>query len=295
MLSDKNPKKTVVDLHRLLGEASKILNLGPATPLFCEGSQLKKLSLGVKNPFYLEKLKEAKMMTKAEIVANWEFYVRKVANWLTHFDEYKKLGIGMQMKLLQTIWHVWSRLEKLSTTAKYRRCAESYKKSEIVVQSGVLVNISNVDFDSKWLSDHPPETVRNFMIHASCDQFDVTDALCELELSEVELTYMLAQLCFSYAGKRLQGEYLDVCEKFLEILSDDLHDFYVNEMNMPRYFGRMAKMMQINNAIQKCAKTPNMSTEIESSPRIYEKTKKRKGSKSASSIQKDASNLKMRQ
>uniref|UniRef100_A0A1I7U4U0 NR LBD domain-containing protein n=1 Tax=Caenorhabditis tropicalis TaxID=1561998 RepID=A0A1I7U4U0_9PELO len=273
MLSDKNPKKTVVDLHRLLGEASKILNLGPATPLFCEGSQLKKLSLGVKNPFYLEKLKEAKMMTKAEIVANWEFY----------------------MKLLQTIWHVWSRLEKLSTTAKYRRCAESYKKSEIVVQSGVLVNISNVDFDSKWLSDHPPETVRNFMIHASCDQFDVTDALCELELSEVELTYMLAQLCFSYAGKRLQGEYLDVCEKFLEILSDDLHDFYVNEMNMPRYFGRMAKMMQINNAIQKCAKTPNMSTEIESSPRIYEKTKKRKGSKSASSIQKDASNLKMRQ
>ncbi|EGT51410.1 hypothetical protein CAEBREN_28708 [Caenorhabditis brenneri] len=252
MLSDKNPKKTIIDLHRLLGEATKILNLGPATPIFCEGSQLKKLSFGLKNPFYLEKLKLAKRMTKSEIAANWEFYVKKVASWLTHFDEYKKLGIGMQMKLLQTIWHIWSRLEKLSTTAKYRRCSGkgNYKTSEIVVQHGVLVDIENVDFESKWMSDFPMEQVRNFMMHSSCDQFSVTDALCEMELTDVELTYMLAQLCFQYAGNRCQGEILEVCEKFLSVLSDDLHDYYVNEMNMPRYFQRLAKMMQINREIQ---------------------------------------------
>ncbi|KAF1755017.1 hypothetical protein GCK72_021584 [Caenorhabditis remanei] len=250
ILSDKNPKKTIIDLHRLLGEATKILNLGPATPIFCDGSQLKKLSFGMKNEFDLRKLKMATRMTQTEIAGNWEFYVKKVATWLTHFDEFKKLPVGMQMKMLQTIWHIWSRLEKLSTTAKYRRSSGRNKRSEIVVQSGVLIDISEVDFDSKWMSDYPTDQVRRFMMHSSCDQFTVTDHLTEMELSDVELTFMLAQLCFQYAGSRYQGEIQEVCDRLMTILSDDLHDYYVNELNMPRYFKRLAKMMQINNEIQ---------------------------------------------
>lgn len=250
ILSDKNPKKTIIDLHRLLGEATKIMNLGPASPVFSEGNQLKKLSFGLRNEFDLKKLKMARKMTKAEIAGNWEFYVKKVATWLTHFDEFKKLSVGMQMKLLQTIWHIWSRLEKLATTAKYRKCSGKNKKSEIVVQTGVLIDIEDVDFDSKWMSDYPTEQVRRFMMHSSCDQFSVTDSLTEMQLSDVELTYMLAQLCFQYAGNRYQGEMLEACDRFLTILSNDLHNYYVNEMNTPRYFSRLAKMMQINNEIQ---------------------------------------------
>ncbi|ULT92468.1 hypothetical protein L3Y34_009923 [Caenorhabditis briggsae] len=249
-LSEKNPKKTIIDLHRLLGEASKILNLGPAAPIFCGGNQLKKLSFGLKNDFNLAKLKMAKRMTKSEIAGNWEHYVKKVATWLTHFDEYKKLSIGLQMKILQTIWHIWSRLEKLSTTAKYRRVSGKIKKTEVVVQNGVLIDIGDVDFDSSWLSDYPNEIVRGFLMHSSCDQFTVTDGLYALQLTDIELTYMLAQLCFQYAGNRYQGKIQEVCDRFLTVLSNDLHDYYVNEMDNPRYAQRLAKMMQLNNAIQ---------------------------------------------
>lgn len=67
----------------------------------------------------------------------------------------------------------------------------------------------------------------------------------------MEMTFMLAQLSFEYAGKRCQGDILKITEKFQQILANDLHDYYVDVLNMPKYFDRLAKLMKINNSIQK--------------------------------------------
>ncbi|UMM37831.1 hypothetical protein L5515_009473 [Caenorhabditis briggsae] len=75
--------------------------------------------------------------------------------------------------------------------------------------------------------------------------------MIQLEPSDIELSFMLSQLCFHYVGKRFQGEILRISEKFQEILADDLHDYYVNEMKKSNYGSRMAQMMRINNQIQK--------------------------------------------
>lgn len=79
---------------------------------------------------------------------------------------------------------------------------------------------------------------------------EVISCLVDLEPTHVELTYMLAQLSFQYAGQRFQGEILKATEKFQQILSDDLHEYYTNELEKPRYSDRVAKMMKCNNIIQ---------------------------------------------
>ncbi|CAD91709.1 Nuclear Hormone Receptor family [Caenorhabditis elegans] len=250
MLSEKNSEKTEIDLHRLLGEASKILSQGSASPSFCAGNQLKKLSLGLPNQIIAPRFKMAEKVAKAELVANWEYYVKKVAAWLAHFDDFRRLDVDLQMKLLQSIWHIWSRLEKLSATAKYRKTAQSYKKTDVVLQGDIVVDVEHVYMDTRWLSNFPLEQFRRFMIHSSCDQYDVTQALYDLSPTDIELTYMLAQLCFQYAGNRYQGRILEVCDRFLTVLSNDLHDYYIKDLGMLRYAGRLAKMMQVNNSIQ---------------------------------------------
>uniref|UniRef100_A0A1I7V233 NR LBD domain-containing protein n=1 Tax=Caenorhabditis tropicalis TaxID=1561998 RepID=A0A1I7V233_9PELO len=60
---------------------------------------------------------------------------------------------------------------------------------------------------------------------------------------------MLAQLCFQYAANRFGGEISKTMEGFIEILSNDLHDYYVNERNMSRYSGRLGKLLKINKEI----------------------------------------------
>lgn len=97
MLSEKNSEKTEIDLHRLLGEASKILSQGSASPSFCAGNQLKKLSLGLPNQIIAPRFKMAEKVAKAELVANWEYYVKKVAAWLAHFDDFRRLDVDLQV------------------------------------------------------------------------------------------------------------------------------------------------------------------------------------------------------
>lgn len=80
---------------------------------------------------------------------------------------------------------------------------------------------------------------------------DLVDYLIELDLSDVEMTYIMAQLCFEYAAKRfMESDISKICERFQEVLADDLHSYYVNQKRDPRYSGRLARMMKVNGAIQ---------------------------------------------
>lgn len=87
-----------------------------------------------------------------------------------------------------------------------------------------------------------------------CREFDILGTLRKLNPSELEITYLFAQICFEHAGKRNQGDIMKVTEQFLDSLANDLHDYYVNEMNNSRYFLRLTQLLKINQAIQVCEK-----------------------------------------
>ncbi|CAI2354968.1 unnamed protein product [Caenorhabditis sp. 36 PRJEB53466] len=249
MMNTMDDTKTVVDLHRLFGEAKKILLAGAESPFFCD-NQLKRLSLGMRNvQFNVNALKLMERATEKEISENWEFYFLSVAKWLTHFDEFNKLDTQMQLQLLQSVWHIWGRLEKLASTAKYRRAQKDAKRSEIVTQGNVIIDLNAFKFNSTWFSNYPGEQLRGFVIQTTSAGFDVADAIAEMNPTEIEFTYMLAQLCFQYAGNRFGGDVQKVTDAFQEVLANDLHTYYVHDLNMPRYLQRLAKMMSVNNLI----------------------------------------------
>lgn len=89
-----------------------------------------------------------------------------------------------------------------------------------------------------------------FLSAQACKEMDIVGTLHELDPTDLEITYLFAQLCFEYVGKRYQGDILRVAEQFQEILANDLHHYYVEEMNRPRYFQRLARLLKVNNAIQ---------------------------------------------
>ena len=74
--------------------------------------------------------------------------------------------------------------------------------------------------------------------------------MAQLKPTDVELTFMLCQLCLHHVGKRYQGEILEVSERLQESLSNDLHDYYANQMKMRKYSDRLASMMKVNNLFQ---------------------------------------------
>ncbi|CAI2352558.1 unnamed protein product [Caenorhabditis sp. 36 PRJEB53466] len=245
--------KTMIDVRCLIVEAAKVLNQCPEM-VYVGSSQLHRLAFGMKVIRSGESTQEARRIvhtTQKEVSATWQHYFLTVAKWLMHFEEFQKLDRSVQFSLLQCVWHIWATLERHAATAIHRKNNANAPKTEIISRRGVIIDLANVHFDATWLSDYPSRQIAHFLRQSSRDHFGIIGSLIELEPTEMEMTYMLAQLCFEYAGKRYQGEILKVTERFQDILANDLHDYYVNELRMVKYFDRLTKLMKVNNAIQK--------------------------------------------
>ncbi|ULT87445.1 hypothetical protein L3Y34_006930 [Caenorhabditis briggsae] len=248
--TDAPNAKVLIDVRYLLEEAGRILNYGPESPVFAE-NQLKKFTQGFKFiRLNMENLQKVEYADQKELMEMWEYYFLLVTKWLMYFDEFQKLNRHLQMTLLQSIWHVFQKLHKYVGTMAYHKMYPYAKKSNVIIKN-VFMDMENVTIDTEWMSDYPKEHVMRYLMVQTCHDFDILAALQELEPTEEEYTFLFAHLCFQYAGKRYQGDILRVTDSFLEILSNDLHHYYVEEQNRPRYFLRLAKLMKINNAIQK--------------------------------------------
>lgn len=244
--------KTLIDVSYLVKQASRILLDGPEQPLMAR-NQLEKLANGFS---YLKnastEMRDFSHSTKEDVMKIWEFYFLTVAKWLTYFDEFQKLNHELQMQLLSAIWHVWGRLDKLLATAINRRRGLCQTKNLLTLSNGVLIDMEKQEVDVEWMTNYSPEQVLTFIDGVRARELtSEIDPLVHLEPSDVESAYMLAQLCFHYAGKRFSGEIEKICDHFQDILAENLHDHYQNDKKIERYSGRLAKMMKVNSAVQR--------------------------------------------
>ncbi|KAF1753324.1 hypothetical protein GCK72_019880 [Caenorhabditis remanei] len=253
-LSSPKYSKNFIDLQFLLDQAWTVLRQGSESPLLAKNT-LGKLAIGLRkiqdenpllDPTTVEKY------GKDETFAQWEYDILKLTRWLAYFDDFQMLPQSLQIKMIQGIWSVWRRLERLASIALCVRRKINEETIRKMKNDTLLCNWNQMKIDMSWCSKYSVDELKFFMeIHTEIRLDELTRAMIELEPTEVELSFMLGQLCFQYVGKRFQGEILHIGDKFQEMLANDLHDYYVNELKRPNYVTRLASMMKINNQIQR--------------------------------------------
>lgn len=247
--SQKPTHKTYIDVTYLIDEAAKIFSQ-PVERVHLTENRLHRLAVGMKVVRgNVTNYRFVTTLTQQEVSDTWQFYFLGVARWLTHFPEFEMLEENVKLTLLQYIWHIWSILDHHSLMAIHQKNNPNAPKSQTVTRRGVMVDKSKVHFDATWLSDYPSRQISGFLRNPS--KFNITGAIRDLQPTDIEMTFMLAQLSFEYAGKRCQGEILKITEYFQNLLANDIHQYYVNELKMDSYFGRLSKLMKVNNAIQR--------------------------------------------
>uniref|UniRef100_A0A1I7T1N1 Nuclear receptor domain-containing protein n=1 Tax=Caenorhabditis tropicalis TaxID=1561998 RepID=A0A1I7T1N1_9PELO len=161
----------------------------------------------------------------------------------------KAVGIMEKIIMLKGIWVVWSRLDKMASAAVARRenvCDGSQLVYEFEGKQ-MIMDPKTVDFDLSWCSRYSFEQLK---LPTNLDRMDfLIQPILDLSPTDVELSFMMCQLCFSHVGRRFQEEILKVSESFLEHLSDNLHEYYTKQ-NKTFYSVRIAHMMRINNLIR---------------------------------------------
>ncbi|KAF1754987.1 hypothetical protein GCK72_021553 [Caenorhabditis remanei] len=98
-----------------------------------------------------------------------------------------------------------------------------------------------------------PKHERVCMFGEEINQYyqDLVKPYLKLNLSEIEVTFILCQLVWNYAGRRLQGQTQTAGEIFLEKISNNLNDYYrsIDRDIIGNYAGRLTRMMSIVNNV----------------------------------------------
>ncbi|PIC24562.1 hypothetical protein B9Z55_017853 [Caenorhabditis nigoni] len=252
MFCDPRPSNliTFIDVHKLISEASRLLNSGCESVLIAE-TQLEKLSLGVN---YLkldsENLKFFRKFGRVEFIDVVEYYYMSVIKWIMRFDEFQALERDVQMKLLNSIWHVFMKFHTCSSTATFRKVYKNSKPYQKFFRN-VCMDKDRANFDTTWISDLPKEYVSMYIKSQRVLEDEVIENLEKLNPTDVEVSFMFAQTCFQYAGNRFQGEILKITDHLQQVLSEDMHYYYTEKMSNPRYSKRLAELLKVDNTIQK--------------------------------------------
>lgn len=247
-------QRTFVDVNHLVKHGLEILTRGAPAPLEPCLSQLERMSIGGSMSTSNGACEKLTFVDKNSAMQFWESDFLSAAKWLTHFDEFTMLPKGMQMQLLQVTWHIWARLHKIIATSKL--CQGKWEEMRVFqLCDKYYVHMEDTKADVSWMANCSYEQVRRLMFG---DDWDDTirrgmDMVYKLNLTEIEVTYMVAQLCFEYAASRFQGkEMAEICEKFQAVLANDIHRYYTSDVHRDKnYAGRLCQILKINKEVQR--------------------------------------------
>ncbi|CAB3397634.1 unnamed protein product [Caenorhabditis bovis] len=175
----------------------------------------------------------------------------RVAKWMIHCDEFRDLQLNEKMSFFKLVWALWQKLERITRSIDVFGL-QMYEDKIFIMSDKHAINMNKVQFDISPLTDLPVERIKSIFDPFCIRMFEnIAKPLIDIKLESMEVTFMLCYLCFQISGKVLQGRILEASEKFMEKVSNNLHDYYEKDVKTKNYASRLIKIMSVLNAFQK--------------------------------------------
>ncbi|PIC29974.1 hypothetical protein B9Z55_021373 [Caenorhabditis nigoni] len=161
--SSEKFKKNFIDVQFLLDEALTVLHQGSESPLIARNS-LGKMAFGfrkIQNEDHIfENLHKIPEFGKTETLAQWEYDILKMTKWLTYFDDFQKLEQSLQIKMIQGIWSIWKKLERLAAIAMCIRRKLTEETIRKMKNGTLLFHWNQMKIDMSWCSKYSLEELK---------------------------------------------------------------------------------------------------------------------------------------
>ncbi|PIC25586.1 hypothetical protein B9Z55_018463 [Caenorhabditis nigoni] len=221
-------------------------------------SNLEQLSRGLEDYQLVQKenITEIVHLTKEDHFNEFERSMSGAAKWLSCSDKFRSCSDEFKIHLLQSIWFIWGRLERIIMTAKMRSRHLCGKK-QFVFSHESLIDYDRMDSDISCWSTHSFEEMKFFFIPSELYYDDVIWELMEVQPDAVELSFIMCMICFQLAGKHYGGHIQEPMEEMEDMLSNELHEYYMKQKK-PMYLLRLKQLMKVK---EKFLKIRNIRTE----------------------------------
>ncbi|KAF1754988.1 hypothetical protein GCK72_021554 [Caenorhabditis remanei] len=244
-----------IDIGPIIRRSKEILeDFHPPTT-----TQFKSLNALQKMTFSLQKLqsgqkKQPKMMyemTFDDYFLHWEELMTRAAEWSMHSEQFYGLPEHERLNFFKIIWAVWRRVERNSLSAKMfgQRCLD---EKLLLISDDMVMQFDNFEVDMTEISGKSMAEYRRFMRKHLLLYFDIVVRPClEWNFTDTEINFALSQIVWNYASRKLLGQTLQASDAFLSEISENLHEYYRNEMRLKNYAPRLAVLMEMVNGVLK--------------------------------------------
>uniref|UniRef100_A0A1I7TAT5 Nuclear Hormone Receptor family n=1 Tax=Caenorhabditis tropicalis TaxID=1561998 RepID=A0A1I7TAT5_9PELO len=233
--------KTLIDVSYLIEKAELVFQKNSLERLTYTMEEMKKSN---------EKYEIMRKVGRPEALFFWEQAFLGAAQWFSGFPEFTVLDMDVKIEILKSAWLIWARLAKLYETAELQS-KKVLESDQFICGQNTCMDMEDLEIDLSWCTNYSKEQLRFYvMSYFDKDWKECVTDLSSLNLTNVEVNFMLIQLCLYDAGKKNQGKVLEATDRLIQIQSDNIHDYYINKMNQPHYSGRLTKMMKLNKTIE---------------------------------------------
>ncbi|CAI5448504.1 unnamed protein product [Caenorhabditis angaria] len=243
---------TIVDVSQIIKKSRNILEMYylPDDDLYKHLNPLQKLAEVLKKQRAPQKTDVIfiESVNFLEIFECWEFQMSQTAEWLMNAQEFRELPNHEKLAFFKLVWAVWRRFERYSMSAEVFG-QRSYDEKILLRSYDKAARLGKCSVDYSAITSFSSPRIAQLFGGKMLEYFDViVKPFIDLKFNSIETSYMLAQICWNYAARRLQGQTMAASEKFLAGIGDNLHTFYQEE-KIENYAIRITKMMKIVNSM----------------------------------------------
>ncbi|KAF1752425.1 hypothetical protein GCK72_018980 [Caenorhabditis remanei] len=196
-----------------------------------------------------QEMSEISSLSSTDYMKDFERSMCGSANWLACSDRIQSFDDELKVELLKSVWWIWGRLERMSMTAKMRAEGSCGKKQFLFSPDG-FVDYDRMSPEMSCWSKRKFEEMKFFFVPREIFYDDVIWSIIETDPDDMELTFIVCCICFQVAGKHFGGQIQEKLEKFQDVLSNDLHEYYMKN-NKRMYLLRLKKLMKIQEQFLK--------------------------------------------
>ncbi|EFO94049.1 CRE-NHR-145 protein [Caenorhabditis remanei] len=180
--------------------------------------------------------------------------IRKYATWFSHATYLmEKLPMDQKFQLYRTSWNVMRMFERIAMTWKHYG-NEMFEGNFILVSDDTVMMVDkslvHIEEISELTDDYFQKLFSPFL-----NKYieEVARPLSELNLTEEEVVFCMVHI-LGFDVTDLAPETLEILHKFKEIISDQMHNYYMNSTNFKVYSHRIIKLMKLVNSMTTIAR-----------------------------------------
>ncbi|TKR87527.1 hypothetical protein L596_011911 [Steinernema carpocapsae] len=177
----------------------------------------------------------------------------KMAQWAMGCEEFIGLEMNDKWNVFKHLWRPFYSVERIARTIEVFGC--DINDSRFLLDDQTVVDINTYTLEFPPADDSTKRTINHlFKPHNLMIMTNLITPMKEIRLTEYEVVYLLAQILWtvkSFEGVSDQAGAIG--EKFLDQISNEIHNYYVYDMKVENYAGRLTKLMKIQAELEKQA------------------------------------------